>query len=88
MSSSAHVEIENKYGNVIIETWDKDSVLFDVQITVYADSDGDAFYLLDQLVKDRKMAIGHLVAFWEPSAVELNGIEPSTSGLQSPRSPS
>ena len=49
VKKNTNIYIENKYGDIVIETWDKDSVYFDISVKVNAQDDGKAFDLLDRI---------------------------------------
>ncbi len=49
VNKDAYVEISNKYGDIDIDLWDKDSVKFEVEITAFSDAQIDLPELLDML---------------------------------------
>ncbi len=56
------VEIENKYGDVYIETWEKDSVAFEIEIVAYAEKDEFLEELLDLVEIDFKSYSTFIIA--------------------------
>ena len=49
VNSSATVDISNKYGNVYVTTWDKNSVEFEIKITVKGNSESKVERKLDDI---------------------------------------
>ena len=47
ISKSTYVEIENKYGDIDVEVWDKDSIKLEIVITVHSDKEEE----LDEMLK-------------------------------------
>lgn len=41
VTSNVNIDIDNKYGQVIITTWDKDSVVVNVEVTAYGKNNSD-----------------------------------------------
>lgn len=54
ISSTTYVEIENKYGDIEIEIWDKDSIRFDIEIIAHSDKEEDLDEMLDLIKVDMK----------------------------------
>lgn len=49
LSSEGTIDVTNKYGQVIVHTWDKDSVLVDIQITAYGKDDDQVEKLMGRV---------------------------------------
>lgn len=49
VKSDAKVQIDNKYGQVHIQTWDKDQVVIDVEVSVDARNEKDSQKILDKI---------------------------------------
>jgi len=62
ISQSAYVEIENKYGDVDIETWDKDSIRFEIIITVQSDKSDELESMLKLVKIDLKATNAFVLA--------------------------
>ena len=62
VSSNSHFELVNKYGQIIINTWDKDSIKMNVTITAYGKNYGDAEKLLDRVDIDFRQTGQYLTA--------------------------
>ena len=52
MTAGGNLEINNKYGQVVISAWDEDSVSFSVDITAFGKSRSDARKILDRVEVD------------------------------------
>ncbi len=52
LSQNTYVEIENKYGDIEIENWDKDSIRLEIVITVHSDKDEDLDKMLNNIKID------------------------------------
>lgn len=62
VSNGDKLAIDNKYGKIHINTWDKNEVTVDVVITVKAKNDDKAQDLLDR-INIREQAGGHTISF-------------------------
>jgi len=52
LNENTYVEVDNKYGDVEVEIWDKDSVRFEIEITAYSDDEEDLNEMLDVIEID------------------------------------
>lgn len=62
IDDKSYVEIENKYGNVEIINWDKDSVVFDVSIIVKSDDASDLDEMMDMIQVEFTSSTGFILA--------------------------
>jgi hypothetical protein len=62
IDQSAYVEIENKYGDIDIETWNKDSIRFEIIITVQSDKSDDLEGMLSLVKIDLKATNAFVLA--------------------------
>jgi hypothetical protein len=62
IDNNSYVEIENKYGRVEIATWDKDSVLFEVEINVKSDDSRDLDEMIAMIQVDFTTSTGFILA--------------------------
>ncbi len=62
VASNSHFELVNKYGQVIINTWDKDSIQMNVTITAYGKDYNDAEKLLERVDIDFRQTGQYLTA--------------------------
>jgi len=56
------LEIENQFGNVQIDTWDKSQITVDIEIGVRASSEEKAKYVMDEL-DVKEVQSGHIISF-------------------------
>jgi hypothetical protein len=54
VSPSTYIELDNKYGDIEVNLWDKDSVKFEITITVHSDKEEELNKMLDQVKIDIK----------------------------------
>jgi len=60
VSSNDELSIANKYGEVLIETWDKNQITVDIQIKAWGRSSRDAQKLMDQIEIDEDSGSGDI----------------------------
>lgn len=48
-TENTKIEVENKYGDIFIDTWDKDSVLFEIEIVAYSEKEEHLESLIDMV---------------------------------------
>ena len=53
LNAETYVEIQNKYGNVEVDLWDKDSIEVRIEITVQSDKDEDLDEMMGLLLSPR-----------------------------------
>ena len=54
ISSTTYVEVENKYGDIEVELWEKDSIRFEIVITAHSDKEEDLDGMLDLIKVEMK----------------------------------
>ena len=52
VSTGAQIDLVNKYGDIIVKTWNKDSVRFDIRITAYGKNDDAVEKLIERVSFD------------------------------------
>lgn len=52
LSDGAQIDLVNKYGDIIVNTWNKDSVRFDIRITAYGKNDEAVEKLIERVSFD------------------------------------
>jgi hypothetical protein len=52
VSPGAQIDLVNKYGDIIVKTWNKDSVRFDIRITAYGKNDDAVERLIERVSFD------------------------------------
>lgn len=62
LSAATYVEIENKYGDIDVEVWDKDSIKFDILITVHSDKEDELADMLKQVQINLKATSAFVLA--------------------------
>lgn len=62
LSSASLIEIENKYGDVEVEVWDKDSIRFEIEIIVHSDKEEELDGMLNMIKVDIKANSAFILA--------------------------
>ncbi len=52
VNENSKVEVENKYGDIFVETWDADSVAFEIEIVAYSEKEQHLENLIDMVEID------------------------------------
>lgn len=62
ISPSTYTEIENKYGDIEVELWDKDSIRFEIEIIVHSDKEEELNEMLNMIRIDIKASSAFIMA--------------------------
>jgi len=61
LNENTYVEIDNKYGDIEVEIWDKDSIKFEIEIIAHSDDEEELDEMLDVIEIDLKASSSFIV---------------------------